>query len=46
MCKIQVLSYLSNVEEIISRGKRIFCYLIDELVISNDLSQVFDYDLR
>jgi len=41
-----LVGHLSKVEELISRGKRGFCYLLDELVISNDLSQVLIYDLE
>jgi hypothetical protein len=40
-----LLGHLSNVEEIISIEKICLCHILDELVISNDLSQVLIYDL-
>ena len=39
------ISHLSNAEKIISIEKKCLGHILIELVISNDLSQVFFYDL-
>jgi len=41
----KLLGHLSNVEEIISIEKICLCHILFEVLISNDLSQVFVYDL-
>jgi len=40
-----LLGHLSNAENIISIEKKCLGHILFELVISNDLSQVFFYDL-